>query len=218
MAGLMALSTVVSAQKPFAGNVKRKLYVEGTTDPNITSQFPIEQQVTVMGNKVKTELSAQGIGQTMIVDGDNQVVTTILDVSMMGMGIYYSVDTAKAPENFSYSTKEDRNDTKNIAGYNAHKVTWTQTNLEDDETMDVVFYVSDDFLPDFKDPQFPNLKGYQLMTIVTQGEGEDQYQVIDEVYEITPNKKVKSASFLLPEKAVPAAEGPAMIKQIFGVE
>jgi hypothetical protein len=209
-------SISLMAQKPFAGTIKTKIDVAGTTDGNITSQFPIEQKTTVLGNKTKTVME-QGIGIIMIEDNDQGTRTTILDFAPMGMGCYYRTDTVKAPTMLKYDYVTDKNDTKEIAGYKSYKVTCTITNLEDDETTVVILYVSDDFLPGYKSSQTPGLVGYPMSTIQHVDNEEGGYDMISEVIEITPNKKIKSVDFLLPEKAVPLADAPANIKQMLGL-
>jgi len=204
------------AQKPFAGTIKIKIDVAGTTDGNITSQFPIEQKITVLGNKTKMVMN-QGIGIILIQDCELKTVTTILDFAAMGAGCYYRTDTVKVSTTMKYDYVADKNTTKEIAGYKCHKVTFTTTNLEDDETTDVILYVADDFMPTYKPIEYPGLVGYVMSATQHIDNETGSYDVISEVIEITPNKKIKSVDFLLPEKAVPLADAPANIKQMFGM-
>ena len=213
----MMSSISLIAQKPFAGIIKTKIDVAGTTDGNITSQFPVEQQTIVLGNKTKTVMN-QGVGIIIIQDCELRTVTTIIDFAAMGMGCYYRADTVKAPTTVKYDYVADKNDTKEIAGYKSYKVTVTTTNLEDDETMDVILYVSDDFMPGYKPLEYPGLVGYVMSATQHIDNETGSYDVISEVSEITPNKKIKSVDFLLPEKAVPFADAPDRIKQMLGIE
>ena len=128
------------------------------------------------------------------------------------------IDTLKPSSLVKYDYVYDKNDTKTIAGYLCYKVTCTITNLEDDETMDIVLYISDDFIPNYTSPEFEGLKGYPFY--IKQGIDNEsgKYDIVVNVTEVTPSKKIKNVHFLLPEKALPISEAPAQIKQYFNID
>ncbi|MDR3048033.1 MAG: hypothetical protein LBU51_10590 [Bacteroidales bacterium] len=203
------------AQKPFAGIIKSKTYVENTTDANILSQFPINAETTVLNNKVKSEMVMQGLGITTISDGDKMLNTIILDMTAFGMGSYYKttpVDFSKTKVDFTM-VKED---TKVIAGYTCYKVVAAITNLETDDVTTANLYISDDFMPTFISTQYFGLKGYPLYTSSDMDTGGVTYTVINEITEIKANKKIKDVDFLLPASALSFDEAPDEVKAMLG--
>lgn len=214
------LSISLSAQKPFAGTIKMQVRAEGTTDANILSQYQGEQEMTVFGNKSKVVQDSEGIGVIYIEDGDNQTTTTVIDLSLMGYGMYYNIDTVEKPQFTQYDYTYDKNDTKTIAGYKSYKAVCTITNLETDETRDITMYVTDDLTPNYKSIQFMGLQGYPLsfMVPVEDENGDVAYTIVQEVLSIKPDKKIKNANFLIPSQAVSVNDMPAELKQMFGME
>lgn len=214
---LIAFSFALSAQKPFAGNIKSKTTVEGTTDANILSQNQRESEVTMLGSKVKTDMAESGIGITVIADGDDMTNTVIFDLSVMGYGIYYKVapvETNLVKFDYTY----DKEDIKTIAGYKCHKATCVMTNLETDEEETFILYVSEELTPDYRSTQFVGLKGYPFYTSIEVDHEGSSFRLIDEIYEVKANKKVKSVDFLLPDGSVSFDEAPAELKAMFGME
>ncbi len=211
------LSLNVNAQKQFAGIIKSKISFEGEDlDPDLKGQV-IEKETKVLDNKSRTDISAQGVGQTKIVDGDKNMVYFILDISSMAMGVYYKEDTIPTKSDLvQFDYEYDKNDKRTIAGVECYRVTCTTTNLEDDETQTITLYISDDFLPEYKSPEYIGLKGYPLYTkIYVESQS---YYVVDEATEIIPSKKIKPVTFLLPSGAVSFKEMPADIKSALGIE
>lgn len=213
----LILSANLSAQKPFAGTVKFETRAEGTEDVNILSNYPISETKTVMGNMEMQKIDMQGMGQLVIQNGDKSQMTVMLDLTAMGMGMYYFSKTLGAPKNKDLKYEADKTDTKTILGYNCYKVTCTIVDLEDDEETKVIYYISDDLLPGFKHVGQPGLNGYPLMTIVNIEDATNPYTVITEAKEIKADKKIKSTSFMLPSTAKPFSEAPEELQEAFQV-
>lgn len=211
----LLLTMSLSAQKPFAGTVKFETRAEGNVDPNVKSHFPAEETVTVMESIEMQTSSGQGINQVSIENAQKNQITIMVDLTAMGEGMYYLTKTIGKPKNMDYKYEADKSDTKTILGYNCYKVKCTITNLEDDETTEVIYYVSDDFLPNHKHVGEPGFTGYPLMTITQVEDGEYVYQLIREAKEIKANKKVKDVTFMLPSTAKPYTEAPEMFQEGF---
>lgn len=213
---LMVASIGVQAQKTFAGTMKSKNRIEGTTDPNLIAKYEKEQEKTVFGNKSKTVVSQSGIGFIIILDGDKNTATTVVDVASVGFGKYYRTDTMNHElSQFDYTT--DKNDTKTIAGYKCYKVVCTITDLETDETKDITLYVTDDLVSNYKAVQYPGLTAFPLYTAINIEDDGKTLTVVEEVVEIKPSKKIKNLDFLLPDGVVPFTEAPDQLKQLFGM-
>lgn len=214
----IVFTITVSAQKPFAGTVTQKTRAEGTTDANIISQSQSERTTTILGNKLKTEASQDGIGIIFIEDGENMTNTFIIDLSIMGFGSYYKVTPIEDNNLIQFDYTYDVNDTKEIAGYKCYKAVCVTTDLETDETETITFYISDDFIPNYKSTQFKGLKGFPFYTAIEAEDSGSPYTIVDEVTEVKVSKKVKSVDFLLPEGAVSFDEAPAELKAMFGLD
>jgi hypothetical protein len=204
------------AQKTFSGNIKLKTYVEGTTDANILSQYQMEIDKTVLGSKSKQTMNQMGIGITTILDGDTKIMTMIVDFTISGYGKYYNTDTVDYSL-MKYDYTYDANDTKTIAGYVCHKANCVATNLENDETEEFTLYVTDDLMNNYNSFEYPGLKGYPLYTSVVMDNSGSPFNLIVEVTEVLPNKKIKDFNFFLPDGAVKFEEAPAEVKQMLGI-
>lgn len=214
---LMCMSLSVSAQKPFAGIIKSKTYVEGTTDANLISQYQMEFDKVILGNKSKQVTNQGGIGSTIIMDGGTSIMTFIFDFTAVGFGQYYFMDTADYKLT-KYEYSYDKNDTKTIAGYNCYKASCVVTNLENDETQDIVFYVTQDLTKDYKSFEYPELKGFPLYISVQMENDGNPYILIQETTEVLPSKKVKEIDFLLPDKSLHIKDAPEELKKMFGMD
>jgi hypothetical protein len=205
----------ISAQKQFAGILKLKMDLEGESiDASMKAQYPITSEMKVLNNKTRTDMGSGGFVFTIITDGDNNKNYQILDLSASSMGIYYGESPAtndKQKFDFQY----DKNDKKTIAGLECYKVTCTVTDLETDEMQEVIMYISDDFLPDFKSTEFTGFKGFPLYTRIKGETDGSPYFQTTEVIEIKENKKIKPITFLLPSGAVPFDQMPAEVKAMF---
>jgi len=226
LAGIMLLgSTTLFAQKPFVGDISFGLSAEGTTDVNITSQLAtISSTLTVMGNCTKNVISAQGVGQIQITNGDYYTVISILDLSSMNYGKYYmemnkdSIEKEFAMQKFDYNYTEEE---KTIAGCKCKKVVVTITDLESDEQTTQTLWVTNDLMlgDNINFSTFPGLKGFPMRTEIKQEDSDgNSFIVVQEATTLTPNKKVKSTNFLRPSDAKPATEAPAEVKQMLGVK
>lgn len=216
---LLTFAIVTYAQKDFAGVIKMKTYAEGTTDPNILSQAQSEYEETVLGSLTKIVVSSQGgVGQVIIRDGNTGIMNFILDLSAMAYGKYLISDTLNL-KLIQYDYDYDESDTKEIAGYPCKKVTTTITNLETDDSKTVVLYVTDNLMNSktYKSYDYPGLKGYPLYTAVEVDNAGEQYTVVVEASEITPNKKIKPIDFLLPAGWEPIEKAPAEVKAMLGM-
>jgi hypothetical protein len=200
------LFITAAAQTPFQGTLKSKITVEGTTDPNILANIPDYTETIIFGNKKKTVMDlGNGVSNTLIQDGDMQVMYTIIDVP--GYGKYYVKTTKEEVEKKQALIKFDYNYTgeyKTIVGYNCQKVVATVTNLEDDETTIMVAYVTND--PAFSDGgnffDMPNLKGFPMSTEIKQTMPDDtEITIMQEATELIPNKRLKALDFYLPSDA-----------------
>jgi len=211
-----AFSLSLFSQKTFSGDIKLKTYVEGTTDANIISQYQMEIDKVVMGSKSKQTMNQGGIGVTTILDGDSKIMTMIIDFTVSGYGKYYNIDTVDYSL-MKYDYTYDANDTKTIAGYVCHKAHCVVTNLETDETDEFTLYVTDDLMKEYNSFEYPGLKGYPLYTSVAMDNSGTPFNLIVEVTQITPNKKIKDLHFFLPDGAVTFDEAPAEIKQMLGL-
>lgn len=189
------------AQKPFAGTIKSKYTVEGTTDPNILANLPENQMIYLYENYTKTVVEMPGMNQIAITNGSTKTSYVIFDIT--GMGKYY-IETTEAEIKEARANVETKyeytGETKTIAGYNCEKVIETSIDKETDEESVVILYVSKDINPnaDINFGSHPDLVGYPLRTETTSEANGSEFKLIVEAVEVTPSKKVKLADFLLP--------------------
>lgn len=224
---IMMLGNVsLFAQKPFAGTITYSMSADGTDDVNIISQLATQkQQVIVKGNNSKTVIVADaGIGIISISNGDYKFHWDIFDFSSVGMGKYYmELDEAKLKEKFE-TTKFDfdyQSETKTIIGKTCKKTILTITDLESDEQNTVVLWVTDDLMlgDNVNFANYPGLKGYPMrMEIKQEDESGTHYTIVMEASQLTPDKKLKDAAFMLPSEAIPVKDAPEEVKSMLGVE
>lgn len=215
---ILCFSYSLSAQKPFAGHIHYKISVEGIDDPNFLAQMTESVDVTVFGNKTKTVMNMQGIGIANIVDGDAKMSMTLVEIT--GMGKYYVELPSDSIEQKLKNQQCDvtyTSETKEIAGYKCKRAEVVITDLETDETTEMVVYVSDDFLATEAvnySTQYRCVKGYPLRTEVkTMYEG-TQITIIQEAMEIKADKKVKAVDFMRPSDAKDLMQDPEMKKML----
>ena len=217
LAAIVLFTMSMSAQKQFTGIIKSKMDVEGENiDAAMKAVFPMEIEMKVLNNKGRTDMNQGGIGITTIVDGDNNKMYQIYDLTIGGMGIYYmEMPTKNDKQKIDY--QYDKNDKKTILGYECYKATCIVTNLETDETQEIVMYISDDFLPDFKQMEYGEFKGFPLYTKMKMPGDDHDFFLTTEVIEIKADKKIKPVNFLLPAGAKSFDEAPAKLKAMFGM-
>lgn len=215
---MLGFVSLVSAQKPFAGVIKMHCHIEGTDDPNIISQGDREYSVTVFGNYTKTVTSQEGFGgKTFITNGDAKTVLTIIEI--VGMGKYYIEVPAEKIQERDKTTKYDYNKTgekMTIANYECEKVVVTVTDLETDESDNIVVYVSKDINNSvaINFMEFPGLAGYPLRTEVKVDADGTEITIVDEAVEVVPNKKIKIVDFMMPSDAQDIHTNPQMMKML----
>lgn len=217
---VMAFTVSLSAQKPFAGHIHYKMTVEGIDDPNVLAQMPEGVDVTVFGNKTKTVMNMQGVGIQNITDGDTKMTMTLIEVT--GLGKYYVEVPADSIEKQLKNQQCDATftgETKEIAGYLCKRAEIVITDLETDETEEMVAWVSDDFLSseaiNFGSP-YRCVKGYPLRTEIKRDYEDTQFTIIQEATEIKADKKVKAFDFMRPSDAKNLMDDPEM-KKMFGL-
>lgn len=215
---MMGFTALVSAQKPFAGTIKMHTHIEGTDDPNITSQGESDYSITLFGNYTKTVISPQeGFGITTISNGDAKTVTVLLDI--MGMGKYFIETPAEKIQERLKNIKMDYNKTgekMTIAGYECEKINVTATDLETDETEDMVVYVSTAINAGdaINFQQYPGLAGYPMRSESKTDVDGTPVTVVDEATEVVANKKIKVVDFLLPSDAQDIKTNPDLMKML----
>lgn len=215
---MMGFTALVSAQKPFAGTIKMHSHIEGTDDPNITSQGESDYSIILFGNYTKTVISPQeGFGITTISNGDAKTVTVLLDI--MGMGKYYIETPADKIQEKLKNVKMEYNKTgekMTIAGYECDKINVTATDLETDETEDMVIYVSTAINAGeaINFQQYPGLSGYPMRTEIKTDVDGTPVTVVVEATEVIANKKIKVVDFMLPSDAQDIKTNPDLMKML----
>lgn len=215
---MMGFTALVSAQKPFAGTIKMHTHIEGTDDPNITSQGESDYSITLFGNYTKTVISPQeGFGITTISNGDAKTITVLLDI--MGMGKYFIETPAEKIQERLKNIKMDYNKTgekMTIAGYECDKINVTATDLETDETEDMVVYVSTAINASdaINFQQYPGLTGYPMRSESKTDIDGTSVTVVVEATEVIANKKIKVVDFLLPSDAQDIKTNPDLMKML----
>lgn len=209
------------AQKPFAGTITFEVSAEGSSDPNIAAQFAdVSEEVIVMGNNTKTVLNQMGVGIIQISNGDYKLATYIIDVP--GLGKYYTEQEAADIQKMFETTKIDyeyTEEAKVIAGYNCKKVNVKITDLESDEEVIHVAWVTSELLlgDDINFSTYPGLKGYPLSLETPREINGEDLTVITKATAVTPSKKVKSSSFLRPSDAINFKDASDDVKQMLGI-
>ena len=216
-AAIMILGAInIFAQKPFAGTVSFAFTVEGTDDPNKAAELSgVTMDYIVMGNCTKMSVSEMGIGVENITNGDDKVVSTVIDVP--GYGKYYieknEADLKKAFE----TTKFDYNytdETKEVAGYTCKKVIVTVTDLETDEEESFFAWVTNDLQTgdNINFSTYPGLKGYPLRMDIPQEDGNETYYIVQYAKSVTPSKKIKLTEFYRSSNATNLEEASEDVK------
>jgi len=210
----------LQAQKQFAGEIHFKTKIEGTDDPNLASSIEsMTSVVSILGNKAKVVQNFEGMyAITNIWDGDKE--TSIFIIEVMGMGKYYKKTTAEEQKEklkFSDFNYDYTNEYKEICGYKCQKVVATITNLEDDSTNEITFFVTKDLgTAKLNGSEYPGLEGYPLLVLMPLPQYCDECMAAMEAIKVTP-KKIKDVDFLLPADAKNIDDEPEM-KAMFGME
>lgn len=199
-------------------SVKFSSHIEGTDDVNITSQEIPDQDYIFLGNKSKMSISASGMTQSIIVDGDKQTYTLVLETPMEGYYLempFSEIKEKSGNVDFKY---EYTNETKTIAGVECKKVLIQQIDNETDEIINIVVYVTN-LLPDvLNEATYIGLKGYPLRTEMPSAELGEGVVLVTEAVEFTPSKKIKEINFMLSDGLKNMREDPELMKQIMGEE
>jgi len=198
------------AQSSFAGTITFTVKYEGDLNPQ--KHIPHERKVLVFGNKTKEfEWGGQ---YNIIYDGDSLTQTEIINMTGYGC-IGYVIKSEEVEERLLSRTYtyEERNDTKNILGYECkgYDVTvvllesneddWGREEEEDEDgeeilkTVKYIVYTTkaigkDDNINAFK---FPGLSGYPLYVEKIDGD----IKTITQAKEIKKGK-VKIFDFMIP--------------------
>ena len=197
------------AQKPFAGTIKSKYTVEGTTDPNILAGMPESSMIYLFENYTKRVMEMPGTKMTYL----------IYDIT--GMGKYY-IETTEAEVKEARANIETKynytGEMKTIAGYNCEKVIETNVDKETDEEDVTILYVSKDINPnaDINFGSHPGLVGFPLRTEKTTEVNGSDITIIIEAVEVTPSKKIKLTNFLLPADGKKTTQQDLM--KMFGMD
>ena len=221
LVAMMIVGMSAFAQKPFAGVITFETSVEGNIDPTVAAQISeTTTEYLVMGNSYRMNAN-QGIDVITIANGNNKTLSVIL--SIPGYGKYYIQQTSEDFEKAQASseTKYDyTGEKKEICGYQCEKVIVTSIDKETDEEATATVYVAQ--IPGIGDDinfaNYPGLKGYPLRTETkTEVNGEDVVIILNATA-VTPSKKIKATSFLLPSDAQPISEAPADLKAMLGMD
>ena len=215
----------IFAQKPFAGTVSFAFTVEGTDDPNKAAELSgVTMDYIVMGNCTKMSVSEMGISVENITNGDDKVVSTVIDVP--GYCKYY-VEKNEADLKKSFeTTKFDYNyteETKEVAGYTCKKVIVTVTDLETDEEESFFAWVTNDLMTgdNINFSTYPGLKGYPLRIDFPQEDGDETYYIVQYAKSVTPSKKIKLTEFYRSSDATnfedASEDVKAALKQMLGM-
>ena len=210
----------LQAQKQFSGEIQFKTKIEGTDDPNLVSSIENMTSVAyILDNKIKVEQNFDGMYTiTNIWDGDKEI--SIFVIEIMGMGKFYkktSAEEQKEKLKFSEFSYDYVDEFKEICGYNCQKVIATTTNLEDDSTTEVTFFVTKAIGGSkLNASNYPGLEGYSLLTLMSLAQYCDECMTAVEAIKITP-KKIKDVDFLLPADAKNIDDSPE-IKEMLGIE
>ncbi len=207
------------AQKPFAGTIKSKYTVEGTTDPNILAGMPESSMIYLFENYTKSVMEMPGINIITITNGSTKMTYLIYDIT--GMGKYY-IETTEAEVKEARANIETKynytGEMKTIAGYNCEKVIETNVDKETDEEDVTILYVSKDINPnaDINFGSHPGLVGFPLRTEKTTEVNGSDITIIIEAVEVTPSKKIKLTNFLLPADGKKTTQQDLM--KMFGMD
>ena len=207
------------AQKPFAGTIKSKYTVEGTTDPNILAGMPESSMIYLFENYIKSVMEMPGINIITITNGSTKMTYLIYDIT--GMGKYY-IETTEAEVKEARANIETKynytGEMKTIAGYNCEKVIETNVDKETDEEDVTILYVSKDINPnaDINFGSHPGLVGFPLRTEKTTEVNGSDITIIIEAVEVTPSKKIKLTNFLLPADGKKTTQQDLM--KMFGMD
>ena len=217
---LITVTYSLQAQKQFAGEIQFKTKIEGTDDPNLASSIESMTSIaSILGNKIKTVQNFDGMyAVTNIWDGDKE--TSIFVIELMGMGKFYKKTTAEEQKEkikFSDFNYNYVNEFKEICGYKCQKVIATITNLEDDSTNEITFFVTKEIGGSkINASDYPGLEGYPLVTLMSLPQYCEECMAASEAIKITP-KKIKDVEFLLPADAKNIDDSPE-IKEMLGIE
>lgn len=198
LVAFLSLSTIALAQSPKV-TLKFATSIEGSSDPNISSQGKSNYDVLMLGNKTKLVQGDQGATISIITDGDNLSQTILFETPMGNYFLTMPEDEVKElfkNITFDYNYTDE---TKTIAGYVCKKVVVTMVNNETDDESTATVFVTEELPSVLNFTQFPGLKGYPLRQEVASPELGDGVMVVVECTEVAPNKKLKPVAFVLPD-------------------
>jgi len=221
---MMVIATMICtvsafAQKPFAGRITFEMSAEGVSDPNINAELSEQtMEYTVMGNSYRMDMN-QGVDVITIANGNSKTYTVILGIP--GYGKYYIQQTEEDIQKKLTTTKfeyEYTNEEKTISGYKCKKVIEKVTDLESDEEMSIVLWVTNELGvgDNINFFEHPDLKGYPLCTETKKEINGEDVTIVMTATKIVPDKKVKATAFLLPADAKDFSEAPEELKQMLG--
>jgi hypothetical protein len=208
----------LQAQKQFSGDIRFKMKLEGTDDPNITSSIEaLIVDVSILGNKAKTLIKDEQAAIITIWDGDKETTNMVVEINFVGKYFKkWSKEEWKEKSKFKEYKFEYTDEYKTILDYKCQKVVVTITNTEDDSTAEEIVYVTKEIGSNKINGDMPGLDGFPLMTMSPVEEFCDGCYRVLEAIKITP-KKLKDLDFFLPSDAKNIDDDPEWKERLKGL-
>ncbi len=185
-------------KKEFKGEITYKItYPDQDLEPAIKAQLPTQAKMYVMGNYAKVVRSMGMIDIVQVIDGEAKTVTMMIAGSGQKKYITLTEEQINAQNaEIEISGVEKTDETKEIAGYTAHKVVGSYEN-EYGETTENVYWVAPEIgneALNFSDPMLKGIDGVSLEYTEKLGE----YTMKLTASEIKETK-LKETDFLVPD-------------------
>ncbi|MDR1793044.1 MAG: hypothetical protein LBR36_06365 [Bacteroidales bacterium] len=199
VATMAAFSFNAVAQKvKFAGTITYSVSFSGKTDP--AKHVPHTYSEDVWGNMTKRTQNNGGIGICTITDGDSAKVTQLFDTPFGKVGISNKMDFTESEQKIKKEVTPQPDKDKTICGYACKCYQITITDLEDDDTQDILLWTTTEIGENENVNSLSlltkGLSGYVLSMVIESPEDE-----ITQTVEATQIKKtkIKSVDFVVPD-------------------
>lgn len=187
-----------SGGQDFQGKITFQITYEGADlEPAQKAQLPTEATMYVMGNYSKMVVQ-QGMAEiTQITDGNRKTVTSM--ISAQGIKKYYTQSEEEIlaqEDDQNLVSVEEKEETKEIAGFTARKIVATFKNQYGEEETLTMFYTPEIGNKDlnFDNPYMRDIDGLVLEYEMKQGD----FIVVYSAKEVE-EKRLRETDFLIPD-------------------
>ncbi len=182
----------------FNGVIKYTISYVGEVDNTVISQQPNELVMKFNGNKIRTDIEEGGAAISVIKNGDNKTIITLMDISILNKKVMIKTKNEEIINKLSLlptSSIKLLGETKEIAGYKCRKGELITKDDKGKESIDEFYYTDELGRGEYNfDSQYREVKGILMEYVTT----EENIKVKATATSID-NKSISETEFMIPK-------------------